>query len=380
MTRYLELFSSLIEKGLRSFFFIALTKHPIIIVLTLISIVIFWSFPSYDVAILLGEMEGNWNSIFLQVQEPFTNHNHLYHYGSHSEKLAFRFVPALMMKALGIKTLIPALIFQFFTLIFFYIALTLSFIKIFRDKAKVLLYSIPICLVVSGHVYCSDYRGIFDTLALTFLITSLLFKDKPYVILFLLLAYFTDERAIIASPALILIALLESNKYHNLKSMLTVAFKSTNKFVLISWIFYLGIRYGLSYQYGLETRIGTKFIFFDQINHTLYTFYIGLEGFIIPLIFILVYLIKKQAYTFSLLIVASYAIICIVAQSVHDISRSMSYTILFIIFTLVTFDNLISKKKVYPIILIVIIICAVYDDYYPLLAQVYRMIYITQTL
>ena len=136
MTSYFHTISSVTNKIILSKLYQTLTKNSLTITLTLIITTIFCSFPSYDVAIFTNEMDSHWESIFRQVENPFTNHNHLYGIGSHAEKLSFRFVPAVLMNVFGIKTLIPALIFQFFTLIFFNNILVQAFFKLFQEKTK----------------------------------------------------------------------------------------------------------------------------------------------------------------------------------------------------------------------------------------------------
>jgi hypothetical protein len=348
--------------------------------LALVIIVVFWSFPSYDIAIVKSEMDENWSAIFLQVDEPFKNHNNLHSYGSHGEKLAFRFVPALLLKVLSIHSLIPALIFQFAGLLLFYYLLTNIFYSLFKDRVKSFLYALPICFVISGHVYASDYRGIFDTIALDFMLLALIVRSRKYIVIPLLLAYFTDERALISSSSFILIGLFENNKYESFKSILNGLLIPQNMYIIISWVFYFTIRLGLGELYELQTGVGRVNLFFDQISMTFYSLYIGFEGFILPLILVCILLYKKSIYSFVFLIIGSYLMLFFIAQSVLDINRSMSYSLLLIILILMMVDKFFLEHKASNLVVAVICINLVYDDFYPLLLQLYRMIAISETL
>jgi len=362
-------------------FFSILLSFPLLTTLTLVIIAAFWSFPSYDLMFINTDMHQNWTAIFLQAEDPFLDHKDIYSHGSHSEKLAFRFVPALLLHILHIDNILPALIFQFLTLVLFYYLLVIIFNKLFVEKKKAFLYALPFCFVISGHVYASDYRGMFDTLALDFILIAILFRDKIYVVIPLLLAYFTDERALIASPAIFLLNIFISGNYTTLHSIFKEIVRVSNIYLISSWIIYFMCRITLHYTLGLTSGSGEDcFLFLEQINKTFYTIYIGLEGFIIPFIFIIYYLLKNKNYTYSLLIILSFLLLFFVAQSVLDINRSMSYVILIQILIILLFDRFYSKETVFKIIALVIMINIFYDDFYPFLAQVYRMKFITHSI
>ncbi|MEP7167975.1 MAG: hypothetical protein ABI855_01265 [Bacteroidota bacterium] len=371
---------TLLRRIMNSGFFATIVSNPISAMFTLVAIVVFFSFPSYDIVLATHEMDVNWTSVFLQAREPFVNHNYLYESGSHSEKLAFRFVPALMLHILHIQTKLPALIFQFFTLVLFYYLLILVFNKLFKDRNKAFIFALPICFVFPGHVYVSDYRGIFDTLALDFLLMALLFRDKVYVIIPLLLAYFSDERALIASPAIFLLNLLEKNSFESIKSMFKGIFFSSNVYFFISWIAYIIIRFWLGKAFGLNSGSGGAPLFFEHLNRTFYAVYVGLEGFIIPFVLIILFLLRNRIYSFTALLIISFLSVLCISLAVIDINRSMSYVILLIVLILALLDKLYSKETAFRIIAWVILINLVHDDSYPFLAQLYRMKFITHTI
>jgi hypothetical protein len=348
--------------------------------LTLAAIVLFFNFPSYDITLLTSENDEHWNAIFLQAKEPFVNHNHLYQEGAHETKLSFRFVPAIILNILNIDNKLKGLVFQFFTLIIFYYLIILNFIKLFKNRVKAFIFSLPICFVISGHVYISDYRGIFDTLALDFLLISLYFRKSFIVIIPLLLAYFTDERSLIASPGIFIINIIQRDKFKEIKLIIYEYLYHANKYLFTSWALYLILRLFLIIKIGLVTDTVGVTLFLEQINKTLYTIYVGLEGFVVPLTLILYSLLKLRIYAFTCLLMSYFLLICWVAQSVYDISRSMSYALIFIIILLVLTNKIYSKKFVNKLIFGITFINIISVFSYPLVAQLYRMKFITQSI
>ncbi len=348
--------------------------------LALVAIVVFWSFPSYDVVLRTNEMGNNWDAVFIQGAQPFVNHHTNHLYGPHSDNIAFRFVPAVILNFLHIYTVIPGLIFQFFTLVLFYYLLVLVFNSFFNDRAKSFIFILPICFVVAGHVYGSDYRGVFDTLSLDFLLMVLLARKKMYVIVPLLLAYFSDERALIVSPAIFLFNMIDNNSFDDFRSILKGALFSSSICLFVSWGVYFVIRYSLHNAFGLYTGTGAENLFFAQINKLFNTFYIGLEGFIIPFVLVVIALFRKRIYMFPTLLIMTFLLLLFISQSLVDRNRSMSYDILILILILILLDKLFPKEEAFRIVALVILINLVYDDFYPLLPQLYRMKFITHSI
>jgi len=348
--------------------------------LTLTAIVLFWSFPSYDVALIAHEFDDLWDAIFRQAKQPFVNHNHLYPENSHETKLTFRFVPAIILGILKINSIAPVLIFQLFSLIIFYYLLIYLFNNLFEDRVKAFRFALPICLIVSGSVYTSDYRGIFDTLALDFLLIALCLRNSIYAALPLLLAYFTDERALIASPSFFIIHLIERGNFGCIKSIFKEILNNSAKYLFFSWIAYFALRLYLSLAFGLKTDTGGVALFFDQIGKSFYTVYIGLEGLIIPLFFVVYILFKQKKYAFIGLFLFCFALVFVVAQSVVDISRSMSYALIFVIALLILTDKIFSTANAQKLIFTTTLINVFYGDSYPLLAQLYRMKFLTHSI
>jgi hypothetical protein len=373
--RILDSPGRVLEKMAGTKVFARICGNPWLATAVLSAIVLFFSFPPYDALFGNRPLSRPWSFIFIQGEAPFTYHN--FGEGSHGSKLAFRFVPAIILNFLNIHSLLPAFIFQLFTMILFYYLMIILFNRLFGDKKKSFIYSLPFCFVMAGHVYCSDVRGIFDTLALDFLLGALLVRDKVFVIPFLLLGYFTDERALIVSTGFFLINAFKQGNFKDIRNLRNSALTKPNIYLFISWFSYLVIRYYLTTVCGLHIGKGGMNLFMSQINKTFFTIYVGLEGFLIPFVLVIYLLLRDRVFAFTALFIMSFFVLLYVAQSVFDIDRSMAYSILILILITLLFDELVPRGKAYKITGWLIIINLLYDVCYPMPAQLYRMKFIT---
>lgn len=359
----------------------AIVANDLYVLLVLVSIVVFCSFPSYDVALVLHEMDTNWECLFLQSKEPFVDHSQLYDPESHCSKLAFRFVPALLLRLFSITTIQGGLILQLIILVAFYAVLHKVLKDLFKDRNKAFACALPICFVMAGHVYVSDYRGIFDTLALALLLTALLARRTPWALIPLLLAYFTDERALLASAGCMMLYLFLAGRTLTLRSMLQGAFTGSSGIVVLSWALYAVGRYCLVTILGLHTAPVDMLYYFVQNSALLfYGFYVGLEGFLILMVVVVAYLFRTRSYAFLIALVASFMLIYVVAMSVIDINRSMAYVLIVLLLLMVVLDRIRTTVKFYDLIAWTTLVCLVFDDFMPLAAQLYRMKFITHTI
>lgn len=349
--------------------------------LFLAAVAYFFHFPSYDVAIILHEMDDAWKAIFTQVAEPFTDHNALYEPESHSTKLAFRFVPALLLKALGVHSIAAAFLVQFSLVVVFY-WLLFTVLRLYTGQPRTALWlALTVCFIMAGHVHPSDYRGIFDILALDLLLLAILLRRTIWVVPVILLAAFTDERALMATPALILLELYLSDRYTSLVSIAQGSRSRPVLLVLASWALYFLLRYGLGRTFGLHTSPVDLFHYLGtNIPNIPYGIYIGLEGHFLVAGVALALFYRRKSYTFLFLLSLCYLVLQFFALCVVDINRSLSYLILWILFVwIVTFREKPSGT-VLDLAGWVILISVLYDDFHPLPIQVVRMAFVTETL
>lgn len=381
MTKLLLLPGRVLDRIMDTRFMKWLADRPLMATLFLVAVVVFWSFPSYDVALVLHEHDANWNAVFLQAQHPFTDHAGLYDPESHSAKIGVRFVPALLMRAVSADTIVRVLLLQFALLVLFYFLLLRVMGRFFHSNRSALLFALPFCFVISGHVYASDYRGIFDVLALDLLLLSVLWRRSPGVIFILLLAYFTDVRALLASTSIIMLNTYLADQYKSIGAIIRSSLSRANLYIFSSWILYFLLLEALYLSFGLHsTSVDWVHYFTQNIPRIGYGLYIGLEGFLILAIMVQVKLYQTRFCGYALLLSMNFLMMFLAAMSVVDINRSLSYLLVFQILLLVILVRSFSWRTVMAALGWTLLISLFYDDFFPLVAQVYRMAFITHTI
>jgi hypothetical protein len=356
-------------------------RKPALSIIVIICATILLNFPSYDVALVLHEMDDNWNAIFLQANEPFVDHTQLYDAESHMAKLGFRFVPALLVRSMGITTIAEALVLQLGLLMVFYVLLITFLRNNLTNKHEALLFALPISLIISGHVYASDYRGIFDTLALVFLLAAALLRRSKWVLPALLLAYFTDERAMLASTSLVLLNSWTMGKSGSLKELSRSLIAPDNLLILGSWVAYVLIRITLANTLGLTvTSVDLTYYFKENLVRIPYAFYIGQEGMWILVLALLYHLVRTGNHFFAALVGLNLLGFVLGSMTVVDINRSMSYALVHSLLVLLMLDRYFPEKRKQELLGWAIVVSLVYGDFLPLPLQVYRMYFITQSL
>lgn len=347
----------------------------------LIGIVVLFSFPSYDVALVLHEMDDNWQGVFTQVDAPFTDHTAQYPGESHSGKLAYRFVPALLLRALGVRTMQGAMIVQFVLMMVFHALLYHVLLQLLRDPRQALATALPFCFVITGHVYASDYRGIFDTLALDFLLLAILLRRTAWVIPALLLAFFTDERALMASPAIVLLGIFLDDQDRSMGSMIRGLCSRTALLIVGAWALYFGLRFSLGAVFGLRTESVDLWHYFKQnIPRLGYGLYIGLEGLYILAGMAATFLFRERRFAFLIAFLGCALLLHFFALSVVDINRSLSYLAPWLVLLMVVVARSYSWTTVVQALGWSIAVSFVYTDFWPLPVQLFRMAYVTRSL
>jgi len=349
--------------------------------LLLAAVAYFFHFPSYDVAIILHEMDDAWKAVFTQVAEPFTDHNALYEPESHSTKLAFRFVPALMLKALGVRTIVAALLVQCCLVGVFY-GLLFHVLRSHTGQPRTAFWlALTICFIMAGHVHPSDYRGIFDILALTLLLVAVAVRRTIWVVPAILLAAFTDERALMATPALILLELYLSDRHGSLVSIIRGARCRPVLLVLFSWVLYFLLRYALGKVFGLYTSPVDLFHYLGKnIPNIPYGIYIGLEGHFLAAGMATALFIQRKNFAFILLLGCCFLVLQFFALCVVDINRSLSYLLLCILLIWIVIIREKPSSTVLNLAGWVILVSSLYDDFFPLPVQLARMAFVSNTL
>ncbi|MBK9758444.1 MAG: hypothetical protein IPO90_00370 [Flavobacteriales bacterium] len=361
-------------------FFQWLVASPFRISIALTVFAFFWNFPSYDLVFVRGEVSQNWAGFLEQVNAPFTDHTLQYPDASHSAKLGFRFVPALICRALNIHTVAGAVVFQTVTTFALH-ALLFTFLgRYFSTRPRGSLACLPFCLIAGGHPYNLDLWGFFDSLALTFLLAAMVTRRKALVILFLLLAWFTDERALIASP--VLLFLEWAPRSASRRAIHTPYHMVWPRYwpYLLAGTLYVVIRLLLGVSLGLRTAPVALTYFTSQLPLTFRVLFHGCEGFIIPLCICCWLWWRSRRIALLVLFLICLSLVLATSVAVIDMERSMAYALPHLLVLVVLLRAEITERMVGVLLLAVAFINLFYSDALPFLVQLVRMIFITRTL
>lgn len=337
----------------------------LIIVASTVMLSLVVAFPSYDQAWSL-EMKANWDAVIAQAGSPFT----VTEYGaeSHAANLTFRLTPVLLATLIGINSIGGFLMLQFVAFVFLIFVIYRLFKSIISDPVVVCLLMTSIATVFVGNVLCSDYRGIFDVIAYLFLGCAMLSSSWFLIIVFSFLAFFTDERALIAS-GMIYVYFLVLDKPEVVQYDVADLFpKSRRCFALITaWIIYFLVRFYLSYQFQLETNSAgiIDYVKSDPGLMSAFPFgvWTGLEGFWIIVILAAVMLLKS-AKPLLLLYLLSMIVVILVALSVFDITRSMAYLFPSVFVASIIISRNVNKSTMRYIVMAVSVVCLFFPTYY----------------
>jgi hypothetical protein len=318
---------------------------------------LFFAFPSYDI-VKTKEMADNWTAILNQVNNPFVPHN--YNEVSHQANLSFRLTPVIMARVFFIRSIIGFLVMQLISLLLMFVFLFKLFNKITGDIIVSVFLIFSISFIFIGNVLCSDYRGFFDVVAFLFLILTVFSRNAILIILFSLLAYFTDERALITSGLIYLYFIVADTEDLTHLKFLKLDYKRIS--LLLSWLFYCTLRIWLSIHFGLKTNIKGVMDYLlnetiHQINILPFGIWTGLEGFWILILISTMILIKEKCWKFLFFFLAFIMFDVFTAIWLFDVTRSMAYLMPSIFVSLVVLSKKATINQVRYVALTILLLC-----------------------
>ncbi len=354
----------------------------------LVAISLFGAFPSYDIA-HSSEFAENWESVLVQTENPFVPQD--YAPVSHAANISFRLAPALFGKALGITSITGYLVLQFIGLVFLFFLTTALFQRVVGDGPEFVLLSSSMAFVFTGNVLCSDYRGFFDVFAYTFMIVAMLSRLPLVIFASALLAFFTDERALIASSLIYLFFVIERD-YSAQRAISIKDFLNLNSrmwALAISWIAYFSIRFALGYFVGLRTNVEGMMDFFlnhslGNINSAPFGIWSGLEGFWVIVGVSHLCLVLQRRWSLLFIYSAVVLVVVLAALWTFDITRSMAYLTPAIFISCYVLYRSETPRVIRYVVLVSFILCLFPTYYaggantimwlYPLPLQILRML------
>lgn len=352
------------------------------IMLSSVILSLFFAFPSYDV-FLSGEFNENWNNLFSQIDHPLRPLNLAA--SSHGAKLAFRLTVPIIAKLLNLN-IVGLFFIQFIALItMFFCVISLSE-AITKDRVTSAFISFGFALIFPGNVLVSDLRGIFDSVSYCLVILTMCLNSVFLIFFSTLLAAYADERAFIVTGFIFAWFILKEINLKEENTFKPIKINARAAAVFAAWIVYFTLRFALLHFFGLRTTSQGCRQFLAQINGLCISIWTGLEGFwiIVAVSLFLLFVFKKYLFLFIYCLLMFISIF--VAGSVFDVTRSMGYLIPAIFISLYIIKQYESVEFVRKLALLSLIVCFFPTYYiggkntvsmfYPLPLQLFRMFFL----
>ncbi|TAG52937.1 MAG: hypothetical protein EAZ27_11640 [Cytophagales bacterium] len=321
---------------------------------------IFFAFPPFHV-IYFNLYDEYWLPILKQISDPF--HPVVYEASTHAAKRCFRLTVPVFANIFGLKTW--GCIFIQYVFGFLNIWLTYKlFIEIFNDIISATFLTISLVFIYLGFGAFYDLRGMFDTLAVGFLLLSMYFKNPIAIFIFIIMCAFTDERGLVASSFIWVYYSISSKENQISYSIFSI---NKQKIALISaWTIYFVLRIFLTQYFGFYTTTNNANlgIVLKLMNNAPLAIWSALEGFWLLLFPAFYYLFMSKNYYFSTAFAFSILISLLVGMSVFDLTRSVMY-----IYPSVFVAGMIlnSKESIFMIqkqAYLILILCFLFPSYY----------------
>ncbi|TLU98147.1 hypothetical protein [Dyadobacter luticola] len=203
----------------------------------------------------------------------------------------------------------------------------------------------------------ADIHGYGDGIAYFFLLMALLNRNGIIIFLSLQIAFFTDERAVVAGGYLVLWWMVtkayEKNDF-SFSALLKSAFTGESLFVWIAWVVYFAIREYVQSRYFPHhsySTIGTPVLFANAHRNGLGSSIWGaFEGIWLILAAATVVLWVSRRYWLLLALFVGFSVLVATGIYVHDIDRALAYGFPFILAAM----YILIKSESYPTIKILL--------------------------
>lgn len=292
-------------------------------VMCLALIAIIFAFPAYDTLLKMDHVD---NLVYLkdQFEHPFESPDASPE--SHQAKRVFRLSVPIIANITGVHNPVVYLILQHFLgLGFFFLGLRLAE-RLLQNKTSALLLLLSIAGIYLGKSFFWDLQGWFDGIAFFFLLLAMINQNPLVQWLSLSIAFWTDERAILASGLIWFWWKLKSYGIENLSlgkflkpDIVTITF-------ILAWGLYLGIRLWLADTYGMQVPMDESgAIGFQRWEMFIPALFTSLEGIWLLFIPLLLLLHQKGNIWQFLGLGLAFTVVIIPALMVADMTRSITY-------------------------------------------------------
>jgi hypothetical protein len=236
--------------------------------------------------------------------------------GSHESKLTFRLIVPVIARLLHLRKTGLLILYGIAGIALLYMALSLSE-KIAASRRVAFFVSLAIACVWPGETSFHElYGGVYDGIALCFLLLALSTESALLAGACVFLAGWTEERALIAAGFLLLFWLSAGSR--SWKKPIAV---------LVAWTAYIGTRLILAHSYSLSAATGNIGLQVLQTHIALIPVgvWTGLGGAWVIIVFGLITLFRQKQYWIAAAFCGLLGAIIAGAFLVMDVTRTMAY-------------------------------------------------------
>ncbi|MGJ5817699.1 hypothetical protein [Paludibaculum fermentans] len=175
--------------------------------LAVLALVLLRAFPSYD-ALSSSFVQQKWQDALLKADRPLADMGQLYAPDSHESKLTYRLTVPLVARLLHLRMAGVLLVSALLGILLLGLALHAGY-EITGCRRSAFLISLAVGCSWPGEAAFHELRGgYYDAAALCLLLLALCVRSPALVALFTFLAAWTDERALLAAPCVLLFHLV----------------------------------------------------------------------------------------------------------------------------------------------------------------------------
>lgn len=309
--------------------------------------VLFFATPNF---VIVQEL---WDPILIQSKAPFIQRD--YPAFSHAAKLAFRFIPAVIIGFfnLSVKGII---IWQYINgiILFYLVGLVLE--KITQNKFLAFNSMLITAFIFTGKVSFINFKDTFDSLILCLILITFIFTNGIFLLLSIICIGFIDERGLVSSGFILLFHLFfQNNKKIKIKTV---------TYIIGAWLCYFTIRIMLNKFYGLTTStvgVDLKTLALN-LNFAPLSIWQAFEGAWLIIILFLTFLFKEKKWLF-IFTISQLCITMFIAFLVFDVTRSLVYSFPLLIIAIIFLKEHVNKESINKLVFKSMLICFIYPAY-----------------
>ncbi|MFT4032043.1 MAG: hypothetical protein QM669_06455 [Siphonobacter sp.] len=290
------------------------------------------AFPSYDRFFTTNhDYYEFWQHLSRQVDHPFTQQTGLAP-ASHEAKTTFRLVAPLAGKLVGWISPMAGVWFMFLVqhllgFLFMHVVLTYAYRLTANRVTSFLFLGCLSCIYLTRSFFYELY-GLFDGYAFAFIMLAVVARSPIQCMAALFFAFWTDERAIVASPLVLLYQLSVILPTYTFTDLLK-QWKWYGSYVILIAVyaalrFFLMSYFHLDVPLGDDADAGLSLIYRNILELPLATF-LTYEGCWLIIGWLFVYYCYKRAWWEIVLYGSMTIVVWVVAGSVLDFTRSFCY-------------------------------------------------------